>query len=1250
MMLRHLTSLSMICALALATGCGTPAEDNAGNTTPDVQADTGNVVTDTASGDILFQPDTAAQDTTGADTTGTDTSAPDVAAGDAGGDTTGSSQCEGSGGFNCPCKDNDECDTGYCLQGPDGKICTKTCLESCPGGFKCVQTGESGDLVYLCAPTDTTLCQPCEQESDCDHVGITKGAARCLPMQDGAGGTVGSFCTAPCGDGVGCPTGYSCKELDLAEGKTQQCVPDVGTTCKCNDWGKLEKAATTCSVHNDKGTCWGSRVCTSAGLGACTAVPAVVELCNMKDDDCDGDTDEGHGFNDGGVMKALGAACGSGACTGGLVVCKADGSGATCDNSGKSKKETCNFIDDNCNGETDENLTVTDSDCKLTGVCTADKVAASCKIGQWNCEYSAVPNYEDVSETTCDGKDNDCDGLTDESFVYGSAKLAVGAPCDGIGACGAGVVVCAANAKGVACSTDPDGGQSQATTEVCDDLDNDCDGQVDEGCDDDGDGHCDKDMTVVGTPSVCKVAGPDCNDANKAVYPKAPELCNDVDDDCDGVTDNGCDKDGDGVCDAQAVVVGQPKVCAKGKGDCDDSDKTVSPVADELCNGVDDDCDGKTDAADEADLTKNAPTCENQKGVCKGAKKPAALCVKGAWGLCNDSVYLKHDATFSNAKDESLCDDLDNNCSGATDESCDGDGDGYCDEKLTTKGKPKACPKGGGDCDDDVKSVNPGAQEICDAKATDENCSGKAEEQDALKCKAFYFDGDGDGAGKEDTTAKCLCAADVVGKYTAPKADDCDDKKKNVHPNAKESCATPYDDNCDDDPNNVGAKGCLNFYTDADGDGFGDKTKPAVCMCAPKIPQKLTATKGGDCEDLNGSVNPSKQESCLTSGDDNCNNDNNDVNAIGCSPFYKDGDKDGYGAKGSKPLCLCKANTTLKYTAVKAGDCDDASGAVKPGVQDNCVTNGIDDNCDGKTDEENSLSCQQYFYDGDKDGYGTGGPRCLCNGDAATKHTAKLSGDCNDGNASIKPKAKELCNGVDDDCDKVKDDGASASCAAVKNASVTCKSPSCAINQCKYGYFDLDKKYSTGCECGADGNYGGAGGSCSKPIILSTMKDIDKKLTYVSGNLMPGETGQWYRVYMQDSTDYNACDNYDVRIRFTQNPGDVFRMDVYRGSCSGSSLICKDETEHRYKVDFYGSTSGPKSFVGKRKGSKYYTPYPVKGGECKCTTKNGSTGPGIPGYNQCKSQSAYYYINVHYKTGVGPVCSNFQVQISNGYY
>ena len=171
----------------------------------------------------------------------------------------------------------------------------------------------------------------------------------------------------------------------------------------------------------------------------------------------------------------------------------------------------------------------------------------------------------------------------------------------------------------------------------------------------------------------------DCNDGDPAVNPGASEVCDAVDNNCDGTVDEGSDLDGDGY-----------TTCA---GDCDDSLSAINPGATELCDGVDNNCDGTTDESVDAD----------SDGV--------TVCA----GDCDDS----DDAVYPGAAE--LCDGVDNNCDSVVDEGFDLDGDGY-----TT------CA---GDCDDNDAFINPDATEMC-TDVVDNDCDllVDGDDPDCLTC------------------------------------------------------------------------------------------------------------------------------------------------------------------------------------------------------------------------------------------------------------------------------------------------------------------------------------------------------------------------------------------------------------------------------------------------------------------------------------------------------------------------------------
>jgi len=101
-------------------------------------------------------------------------------------------------------------------------------------------------------------------------------------------------------------------------------------------------------------------------------------------------------------------------------------------------------------------------------------------------------------------------------------------------------------------------------------------------------------------------------------------------------------------------------------------------------------------------------------------------------------------------------------------------------------------------------------------------------------------------------------------------------------------------------------------------------------------------------------------------------------------------------------------------------DCAPEDASIAPGKPERC--NGVDDNCDDVIDDENALDCVNYFIDNDSDGAGSSeSARCLCQEDGA--HTVKVSGDCDDINPAISPLVPEQCDGVDNNCNLLLDEG-----------------------------------------------------------------------------------------------------------------------------------------------------------------------------------------------------------------------------------
>jgi len=472
------------------------------------------------------------------------------------------------------------------------------------------------------------------------------------------------------------------------------------------------------------------------------AFPGNIELCDGVDNDCDGD--------------AAGESDGDG--DGSLACDDCDDNDA--DNY-PGNAEACDGLDTDCTGTADfVGATGAEFDADGDGI-----------LGCEDCDDTEAAVFPGATEI-CDGLDNDCDGTvvgetdgdSDGSLACddcddADAARAPGNPevCDGVdNDCDGSTEAAGGEVDGdgdssVACDDcdDVDPSNFAGNTEVCDGQDNDCDGLID-----DADSplvglttwHADADGDLVGgetTISACEqpagfvAPDGDCDDTDATVFPGNAEVCDGLDNDCDGATEalgGEIDADLDGLL-----------ACAE----CDDASAEVFPGNTELCDALDNDCDGTTEApggegdgdgdgslacedcddGDAANFPGNAELCDGADNDCTGTED-FATATGGEFDADADGALACEDCDDADPDrfpgNPEACDNKDNDCDGVLGgEEIDDDGDGYteCD----------------GDCEDADALVNPGEDELWDG--VDQDCDGQVDEQVPFSTGEFCVEG-----------------------------------------------------------------------------------------------------------------------------------------------------------------------------------------------------------------------------------------------------------------------------------------------------------------------------------------------------------------------------------------------------------------------------------------------------------------------------------------------------------------------------
>jgi hypothetical protein len=486
-----------------------------------------------------------------------------------------------------------------------------------------------GMLTDSCTPhepqTMLDMCngfdEDCDGQIDEDHVitNTTCGQGECARQGD-----------------LNCVQGQtqdSCQSEETPDGDIDSICDQIDSDCD----GRVDEGYVGQQVSCGSGACAaiGVEVCNNGAIvNTCVTLDSTSpdDHCNGIDDDCDGDIDEE--YNSQLVL------CGLGLCQRqGFSSCV---NGQEEDNCEPGEPEdtdvTCNAIDEDCDGRVDEGYVISAISCGL-GVCTRNGLRL-CENGLEVNE--CVADVPSESDDQCDHVDNDCDGLIDESYDVITTSC-------GLGSCTqTGQLVCTSQSQVDTCQ--PLAPPEIDVDHICDNIDSDCDGQVDEGylsaltsC---GVGACQRNGQT-----LCE-NGTIVDQCQPGLANPLDQSCNLSDDDCDGEIDEGYTPIDVNCPDDACTPMGQ-EICTQNGvvNNC------VFGVAnDDTCNLVDEDCDGIFDE----DYVPPALTVSCGLGECLNTEGRLA-CIEGdVVEVCIQVGEISPDTN---------CDERDNDCDGETDES-----------------------------------------------------------------------------------------------------------------------------------------------------------------------------------------------------------------------------------------------------------------------------------------------------------------------------------------------------------------------------------------------------------------------------------------------------------------------------------------------------------------------------------------------------------------------------------------------------
>jgi len=506
-----------------------------------------------------------------------------------------------------------------------GQACATSLLGPCATGSSLCSGG-----AIICLQTVFPLVEACDNiDNNCNGTtdeGNPGGGGQCSVSGQQGVCAVGAF---TCSGGTIACTQTVMPTAEVCDNKDNDCN---GAVDNGNPGGNQN-----CTAAGQAGECSKGKTACSGGNITCSPGTPVAEICDGKDNNCNGTVDDGNPGAGMSCTTTLPGICSAGttACSNGAIACNANQA---------PKAELCNGLDDNCNGTADENNPGS------AQACTAAGQLGQCAAGTTTCSAGSITCVPGPSSAeTCDGKDNDCDGSTDEGNP-GGGQVCI--PVGVFGECAKGTTSCTGGALNCVAGN--------PTTEICDGKDNDCDGTIDDNPATVGD------ACSTGLNGVCQAGTKVCNNGSiscSQTTQSGPEVCDGLDNDCDGTIDDtpatvgdSCSTGLNGACQAGT------KVCNNGAISC--SQTTQSSA--EKCNNIDDDCNGQTD---------DNPLCADVcLANCPGGT-PDGVCAVGENSFtcaqdcaCGDGICSGNETTQNCHVDCKFSSDLNGMC-----------GNGHCD-------------------------------------------------------------------------------------------------------------------------------------------------------------------------------------------------------------------------------------------------------------------------------------------------------------------------------------------------------------------------------------------------------------------------------------------------------------------------------------------------------------------------------------------------------------------------------------------